>query len=202
MHTDISSRYRCIIYDGSQCTSVFGQANITDFSNSPVGIVYIVDNTVRQGRMLFSTITSQNCVNHLLSILCVSSFSPCTGSAWCGPNSKDALKNAVANACMCDNADSCVINGYNVSLAIDSANYYEGSSMTGAIGNSNVTCQDVTVGKGNSHSRTHHHVNRQVYLAVMCETHCSCSKYWKGTCIHIAILVLFHGIHLHESLFS
>ena len=148
MHTDISSRYRCIIYDGSQCTSVFGQANITDFSNSPVGIVYIVDNTVRQGRMLFSTITSQNCWNHLLPVLCSSGISPCTGSVWCGPNSKDALKIAVANACMCDNADSCVINGYNVSAAIgDNPRYYEGSSMTGAVGNSNVTCQDVTVGK-------------------------------------------------------
>lgn len=162
MHT-LPFTYRCIIYDGSQCVSVFGQANITDSSSSPTSnIVYLQDLTIIQNRKLFSTANSQNCQNYLLLLGCTSAFSPCSGSAWCGSNSKDALKNAVADACMCNNADSCVINGLNVSAVIDSQpNYFEGSSITGAVGNSGVTCQDVTVGKWCRHTVncTHHHTD-------------------------------------------
>ena len=141
--------HRCIIYDGSQCSSVFTQANITEMilSSTSTNTVFTTDRAVIQTRLLFLT-TSQNCQNYLLLIGCTTAFIPCAGSTWCGPNSKDALKNAIANACMCDNADSCVINGLNVSSVIDdNPNYYEGNSMTGAVGNSTVTCQDVTVGK-------------------------------------------------------
>ena len=86
-------------------------------------------------------------MNYLLISLCTSVFFPCLGSAWCGP-SKDARKSALASACMCEDADSCIVGGHNISDFIDSQpNYYEGNSITGAVGNSGVTCQDVTVGK-------------------------------------------------------
>ena len=59
----------------------------------------------------------------------------CFGLAWCSP-SKDALKSVVASACMCDNADSCIIGGHNISdFIVSQPNYYEGNSTTGAVGN-------------------------------------------------------------------
>ena len=125
---------------------MFGQANI---SLGGANFVFSLDREINLNINFFSSITDQNCLNHILLIGCMTAYSPCPGTAWCGSNSEDALRSAVASACMCNNPDSCTINGLNVSSVIDNlvVNYYQGRSTGGSVGVNNATCQDVTVGK-------------------------------------------------------
>ena len=136
----------CFTYDGSQCTTVFGQANI---SLGSADFVFLLDREIYQIINFLSITYDQSCLNHNRLIWCMVAYFPCTGSAWCGSNSKDELKIAVASACMCNNPDSCNINGFNISSLIDISlhNYYQGSSTTGAVGSNYTMCQDVTSGK-------------------------------------------------------
>ena len=138
----------CSIYDGSQCTSVFGQAIISSPRSLNTNItVRINDRLINQTINLLTN--EQNCRNNLLIVVCLAAYAPCPGFAWCGSNSKDELKIAVASACMCNNPDSCIVNGTHISSFIDNTLpfYYQGSSTTGTVGSNNAMCQDVTVGK-------------------------------------------------------
>ena len=128
---------------------MFGQANISSprSLSTTNATVLIVDRELNDN--LNSLPNDQNCRNHLLLVGCVSVYPPCTGSAWCGSNSEDALRSAVASACMCNSPDSCNFNGFNILSVIDNfiPFYYQGSSTTGTVGSDNAMCQDVTVGK-------------------------------------------------------
>ena len=106
----------CFTYDGSQCTTVFGQANLT---LGGADFVFLLDREIYQIISFLSITYDQSCLNHNRLIWCMVAYFPCTGSAWCGSNSKDELKIAVASACMCNNPDSCNINGFNISSLID-----------------------------------------------------------------------------------
>ena len=138
----------CSTYDGSQCTTVFGQANI---SLGSADFVFLLDREIYQTINFLSITYDQSCLNHNRLIWCMVAYFPWPGSAWCGSNSKDELKIAVASACMCNNPDSCNINGFNISSLIEFDislhNYYQGSSTTGAVGSNYTMCQDVTSGK-------------------------------------------------------
>ena len=139
----------CASYDGVQCTSVFGQANITDpFSSSADSTIATQECDISNNIYPFSTAVGQNFLNHILLLWCIAVFRPCSGSVWCDP-SKEELQSTVVNACNCSSADSCIVNGFNVPVitAQNIIDYYEGNSTTGAVGNSGVTCQEVTIGK-------------------------------------------------------
>ena len=156
--------YSCVIYDGSLCSSVFGQANIT--APSFLTIADLDTFLIGEQIELFSAVQDQDCLNYILFLSCLATFHPCSGSAWCGANSRDELRSAVSSACRCDRADSCVVNlnGFNVTAeeiliaAINSPllNYYVGSSSTGAVGDSNAVCQDVTGKRHNLHACSLH----------------------------------------------
>ena len=125
---------------------MFGQANI---SSRGADFVFSLDREINLNINFLSITSDQNCLNYLLHIGCMTAYSPCPGTAWCGSNSEDDLRSAVASACMCNNPDSCIVNGLNVSRVIDNlvVNYYQGRSTGGSVGVNNATCQDVTVGK-------------------------------------------------------
>ena len=128
---------------------MFGQANITDPSSlSADSTIATQDRDISNNIYPFSTIVGQNCLNHILLLWCITAFRPCSGSVWCGP-SKDELQSTVVNACNCSSADSCIVNGFRIQVipVQEIYHYYEGNSTTGAVGNSGVTCQDVTTGK-------------------------------------------------------
>ena len=103
----------------------------------------------------FSAMNDQDCQDYSLFIWCITSYSRCPASAWCGANSRDELRSAVSSACRCNRADSCVVNLNNGSMVTAEdglialinttlPNYYVGSSSTGPVGDSNAVCQDVT----------------------------------------------------------
>ncbi len=79
-------------------------------------------------------------------------------------NTKDELRSAVSSACRCDRADSCVVNGFNIttkdaliaSINTGLPNYYVGSSSTGPVGDSNAVCQDVSGKRHNLHACSLH----------------------------------------------
>ena len=154
--------YSCVIYDGSLCSSVFGQANIT----ASITTIAAQDTVLAASIELFSAVQDQDCRNIGVFLGCLATFRPCPGSAWCGANSRDELRSAVSSACRCDRADSCVVNlnGFNVTAediliaAINSSlpNYYVGSSSTGPVGDSNAVCQDVTGKRHNLHACSLH----------------------------------------------
>ena len=140
----------CSIYNGSLCTSVFHQANM---SNPPGGSA---DDRVRNVFSFISAGYGQTCRNYLVSLACIATVSPCAGSAWCGSMSKDELKRTITSACVCEGSSYFITfenmsNVANIILIISSIdrlpNYFKGSSTTGPDGNSSLTCQDVTVGK-------------------------------------------------------
>lgn len=143
--------YSCAVYDGSQCTTIFGRANI---SSSPalissldiaVSAALLGDGVLNYNPFSYNT----NCQNLVRLIRCIQLFTPCPGTVWCGSSSKDALKTVFANACGCINAESCIIGTLHVSTTIDLLSYYyEGNSTTGPVGlNNNTVCQDVTSGE-------------------------------------------------------
>ena len=153
----------CAIYDGSLCTSMFGQANIIVFMNTSIAAKELRASNVID---LFTVAYNQTCLNYILLIGCMIEFMPCPGSVWCGSNSKDELKSAIASACMCSAGSSCFINVLNntaipyVTNAIDMflPHYYKGSS------NNNPICQDVTLGKQHAGPPLHY----QVYAYMPC----------------------------------
>ena len=83
---------------------------------------------------------SQACQNYLRIIQCLTVFTPCTGTAWCGSMSPTELTTALSNACGCTGT-SCTFTVPTV------ANYYQGSSSGGRVSNNMLTCQDVSHGK-------------------------------------------------------
>ena len=159
--------YSCVIYDGSLCSSVFGQANITAPS-SITSSALIAYRDIRIGGVIeeHSAVLDQDCLNYALFLGCLAAYPSCLGSAWCGANSRDELRSAVISACSCNRADSCVVNvnGFNITAenaliaAINASllNYYVGSSSTGPVGDSNAMCQDVTGKRHNLHACSLH----------------------------------------------
>ena len=147
---------------------MFGQANITIPSSITTISAYIASQDILLGGPIeqLSAVHDQDCLNYGLFLGCLATFRPCPGSAWCGANSRDELRSAVASACSCNRADSCVVNvnGINITaqdalIAIIDAslpNYYVGSSSTGPVGDSNAVCQDVTGKRHNLHACSLH----------------------------------------------
>lgn len=139
------------MYDGRECTTIFGHANIsaspslTSALDSGVSAAIIADGIANVNPFAYN----QNCQNLVRLIRCIQLFSPCYGTAWCGSRSKDALKTAVTSACGCISAESCIVGTLHVSTTIDNlSSYYKGNSSTGPVGVSNNTvCQDVSSGK-------------------------------------------------------
>ena len=158
----------CAIYDASQCSSVFGRANITVPSSITTISAFIASQDVLLSGQIeqFSEVQNQECRNYGIFIGCLATFRPCPGSAWCGANSSDELRSAVSSACRCDRADSCIVNlnGFNTTaedLLLPLINtilsdYYVGSSSTGPVGDSNAVCQDVTGKRHNLHACSLH----------------------------------------------
>ena len=163
LHTN-SLPYSCVIYDGSLCSSVFGRANITVPSGLTIISAFIASRDILIGGQieLFSAVQDQDCLDYVLFIGCLFTHRPCSGSAWCGANSRDELRSAVSSACRCDRADSCVVNINGVNITAEDTlialintslpNYYVGSSSTGPVGDSNAVCQDVTCKRHNLHA--------------------------------------------------
>ena len=157
--------YSCVIYDGSLCSSVFGQANITVPSSITSAYITTISATIAAQDILlgasieqFSPVVDQDCLNYGIFLGCLLVYRPCPGSAWCGANSRDELRSAVTSACRCNRADSCVVNSNGVNFTADALiaaltsltvnttlpDYYVGSVSTGPVGDSNAVCQDVT----------------------------------------------------------
>ena len=85
---------------------MFGRANIT----VPLGIsssAYIsVEDAIIGGLMeQFSAMNDQDCQDYSLFIWCITSYSRCPASAWCGANSRDELRSAVTSACSSNTGD-------------------------------------------------------------------------------------------------
>ena len=178
----IAFPYSCVIYDGSQCSSVFGRANIIVPSYITAISAYIAERDILLGEQmeLFSAVQDQDCLNYALFLGCLAAYRPCPGSAWCGANSKDELRSAVSSACRCNRTDSCVVdlNGFNttaenalITIINYLPNYYVGSSSTGPVGDSNAMCQDVTGKRHNLHACSLHCVVHggagRVYIMIM-----------------------------------
>ena len=127
----------CTTYNGDQCTSVFGTANITGSAT----IISTTDTTISTYFTTLSTLSiSQACQNYRRFIQCLIMYRPCTGTAWCGSMSLTELTTALNNACDCTGT-SCTV------TAPPLINYYQGSSSGGRVKSNMLTCQDVSVGK-------------------------------------------------------
>ena len=137
---------RCTDYTGDQCTSVFSTANIF----TPVGdSITTLDNSVNNflaGVRLASAFTSisETCQDYLRIAQCLSVYTPCNGTAWCGSMSPDDLTAAINSACDCS---ATIGTTCTIGPPPPITNYYQGSSSTGRVGSAMLTCQDVTVGK-------------------------------------------------------
>ena len=148
---------------------MFGRANIyvpLDTTRTTSSYIAAGDNFIDSVIDGFSEVQDQACLDYVLFILCLVIYQPCSGTAWCGANSKDELRSAVSSACRCDRADSCVVNsnGFNITaedglIAFINTSlpiYYVGSSSTGPVGDSNAVCQDVTGKRHNLHACSLH----------------------------------------------
>ena len=134
LHVSPSSSCSCTPYNGNLCTSVFSAANITGSADSISLVDSIIDAAISAAGL------SQSCQNYLRIIQCLTAYTPCTGTAWCGSMSSSQLTTALSNACGCT--------GTSCSLSIPTlTNYYQGSSSGGRVNNDMLTCQDVTLGK-------------------------------------------------------
>ena len=134
------------IYNGNECTSVFGAANITNVGGSSV--ISTTDSAIETyftGLSAVSAVTpiSQACLNYLRLTQCLSLYTPCSGSAWCGSMSETELTDALNSACGCSGS-TCTLGGIPV---VPISNYYQGSSSTGQVGSAMLSCQDVTLGE-------------------------------------------------------
>ena len=161
----------CAIYDGSQCNSVFGQANVIvppwETTRTISTYFAMVDNLMDAKIEQLSAVKNQTCLAYVSDLVCLYSFTPCPGSAWCGVHSKDELKSAVTRACgRCNRDDSCAFDlwGYPNNadevlyrvIKISLTNYSVGSSTTGTVGDNNLVCQDVTGKRHNLHACSLH----------------------------------------------
>ena len=92
---------------------------------------------------------SKTCQNYLHIAQCLSLYSPCNGSAWCGSVSLDDLTAAICTACQWNNTiDSATICSIGTLTNVPTIrNYCQGSSSTGWVDSAMLTCQDVAVGK-------------------------------------------------------
>ena len=145
LHNCSPSLCRCTAYDGSACSSVLSSANLTATSQSQIDAVDTTIDAYFTALSAFSILTpiSQNCLNYLRFTQCLSLYSPCSGTAWCGSMSGTELTDALDSACGCSGS-SCTVGGRSVATIL---NYYQGSSSTGGVNNGTLSCQDVTVGK-------------------------------------------------------
>ena len=132
----------CTAYNGNECTSVFGAADITNIASNGGGSSSISTNDAAIARTATSTSISQTCLNYIRFIQCLSLYTPCSGTAWCGSMSETELTDAVSTACGCSGS-SCTLGGLSVATI---SNYYQGSSSTGQVGSA-LSCQDVTLGE-------------------------------------------------------
>ena len=134
----------CTAYNGNECTSVFGAANLTSTSVGGSLFISTTDSTIETNLALLSALNtpiSQDCLNYLRLTQCLSLYTPCSGTAWCGSMSDTELTDAVSTACDCSGS-SCTVGGISVATI---RTYYQGSSSTGQVGAS-LSCQDVTPG--------------------------------------------------------
>ena len=143
----------CITYNGNECTSVFGAANLTNVGGS--SFISTTDygiGTYFTGLSAVSAVTpiSQDCLNYLRLTQCLSVYTPCSGTAWCGSMSETELTEAVSTACGCSGS-TCTLGGTQVATF---RNYYQGSSSTGQVGSAMLACQDVTLGELEVHIMT------------------------------------------------
>ena len=141
----------CMAYSGQLCSAVFASSPANISSN--LGSAFrTVANTTTYGQIIeanhifYNNVYSKSCLEYLRFIQCLYLYKACPGLAWCGSNSKEDLKNAIANTCGCADTYSCIVSLMNVSAVID-RNYFEGSSSIGIIGGGQDKCQDVVTGK-------------------------------------------------------
>ena len=137
----------CTAYNGNECTSVFGAANITNVGGSPV--ISTTDSAIETYFTSLSAVSavtpiSQACLNYLRLTQCLSLYTPCSGTAWCGSMSLSELTDAVNTACGCSGSTCPTLGGSQVATI---RNYYQGSSSTGQVGSAMLSCQDVTLGE-------------------------------------------------------
>jgi len=144
LHTCSPSLFSCTAYEGSACSSVFSSANLTATSQSQIAMDTTIDTyfTALSVASILLPI-SQDCLNYLRFTRCLSVFTPCSGTAWCGSMNGTELTEALNSACGCSGS-SCTVGGLPVATF---RNYYQGSSSTGQVNNGTLYCQDVTVGK-------------------------------------------------------
>ena len=136
----VSVAQSCTAYNGNECTSVFGAANITNVGGSSF------DSTIEAYFTTLSAVSavtpiSQDCLNYARVIQCLSLYTPCSGTAWCGSMSLIELTDAVNTACGCSGSTCPILASGQVATI---RNYYQGSSSTGQVGAS-LSCQDVTL---------------------------------------------------------
>ena len=142
--------HNCMVYDGSECTTIFGHANINshDIRATDAAIHAYFNGDQMANFTLYNHSTS--CQNFIRFIMCINAFNPCPGTFWCGSYSKDVLLTKAGNACSCADAESCTVGGVDVSSGIILLNphYYERSFIPRVYGyNINDVCQDVTPGE-------------------------------------------------------
>ena len=139
----------CTPYNGNECTSVFGAANLTNVGGSSVistddSVIEAYFTTLSAAGTATSTSISQACLNYLRLTQCLSLYTPCSGTAWCGSMSLSELTDAVNTACGCSGSTCPTLGGSQVATI---RNYYQGSSSTGQVGSAMLSCQDVTLGE-------------------------------------------------------
>ena len=143
----------CTAYSGTPCSRVIGAANITNVGGS--SFISTLNSAIEAyftGLSAVSAFTpiSQACLNYARIIQCLSVYSPCSGTAWCGSMSLTELTDAVNTACGCSGSTCPIPGGTQVATI---RNYYQGSSSTGQVGAS-LSCQDVTLGELEVHIMT------------------------------------------------
>lgn len=126
---------------------MFGAANLTTVGGS--SFISTTDSAIETSLAALSalsTITpiSQACLNYARLIQCISLYTPCSGTAWCGSMSETELTDAFNTACDCSGS-TCPALGAGAAATI--RNYYQGNSSTGQVGSAMLSCQDVTLGE-------------------------------------------------------
>ena len=134
----------CTAYTGTACSSVFGAASITSTSVGGSSFISTADSAIETNLAALSAVrasVSQDCLNYARLIQCLSVYTPCSGTAWCGSMSETELTDAVNTACGCSGSTCPILASGQVATI---RNYYQGSSSTGQVGAS-LSCQDVTL---------------------------------------------------------
>ena len=109
----------CTAYNGNECTSVFGAANLTNVGGSSVistadSAIEAYFTTLSAASTATSTSISQACLNYLRLTQCLSLYTPCRGTAWCGSMSETELTDAVSTACGCSGSTCTTLGGSQV----------------------------------------------------------------------------------------